>query len=107
MPIASIINLSSPRCLWERASRRSALLLLKTLCKGTPVATLCAAFVLLTAALDVARGDWLTHRGNPQRTGAADDLPGPKSAKVLWVHRTREHFVAAPVPGGKEVYLSS
>jgi outer membrane protein assembly factor BamB len=54
-----------------------------------------------------ARADWLTHRGNPQRTGAADELPGPKSPKVLWVHKTREHFIAAPVPGGKEIYLSS
>jgi len=63
--------------------------------------------ILLTAGFGVAHADWLTHRGNPQRTGAADDLPGPKSAKVLWVHKTREHFVAAPVPGGKEVYLSS
>jgi outer membrane protein assembly factor BamB len=71
------------------------------------VSTLCVAFLLLTAALGTARGDWLTHRGNAQRTGAADDLPGPKSANVLWVHKTREHFVAAPVPGEKEVYLSS
>lgn len=53
-----------------------------------------------------ARGDWLTHRGNPQRTGAADDLVGPKSPKVLWVHKTREHFVASPVPGGKAIYVS-
>ena len=52
-------------------------------------------------------GDWPTHRGNPQRTGAADDQPGPQAPKVLWVHKTREHFIAAPVPGGKEVYLPS
>jgi outer membrane protein assembly factor BamB len=66
------------------------------------------ACVFLTAAIPGAgRADWLTHRGNAQRTGAADDLPGPKTAKVLWVHKTREHFVAAPVPGGKELYLSS
>jgi outer membrane protein assembly factor BamB len=71
----------------------------------------CAAvagiWLLSSAGFDVVRGDWLTHRGNPQRTGAADDQPGPKSPKVLWVHKTREHYIAAPVPGGKEVYLSS
>lgn len=67
----------------------------------------CAGMTLVGVSHDVARGDWLTHRGNPQRTGAADDQPGPKSPKVLWVHKTREHYVAAPVPGGKEVYVSS
>src|SRR5262245_6834780 len=63
-------------------------------------------FFILTVQ-GAARADWLTHRGNSQRTGAADDQPGPKSPTVLWVHKTREHFIAAPVPGGKEVYLSS
>jgi outer membrane protein assembly factor BamB len=63
--------------------------------------------LLLAMADGAAGGDWLTHRGNTQRTGAADELPGPKAPKVLWVHKTREHFIAAPVPGGQEVYLSS
>src|SRR5579872_937867 len=66
-----------------------------------------AIVILASIAQASARGDWLTHRGNPQRTGAADDQPGPKSPKVLWIHKTREHYVAAPVPGGKEVYVSS
>jgi outer membrane protein assembly factor BamB len=65
------------------------------------------SFTLFGALQKTACADWLTHRGNAQRTGAADDQPGPKSPKVLWVHTTREHFIAAPVPGGKEVYLSS
>ena len=63
--------------------------------------TTCCGLVLLASlwpSPNVARSDWLTHRGNPQRTGAADDLPGPKSPNVLWVHKTREHFVAAPGP---------
>ena len=51
--------------------------------------------------------DWLTNRGNPQRTGAADDQPGPKTKQILWVYKSRDHFVAAPVPGGKELFVSS
>ncbi|HVV99247.1 MAG TPA: PQQ-binding-like beta-propeller repeat protein [Planctomycetaceae bacterium] len=50
--------------------------------------------------------DWPTHRGNPQRTGAADDQAGPTAPHVLWVHKTREHFIAAPVPGPKALYVS-
>src|SRR5262245_56061267 len=63
--------------------------------------------LLFASSLHSARGDWLTHRGNSQRTGAADDQPGPKSPRVLWVHKTRENYIAAPVPGGKEIYMSS
>lgn len=76
--------------------------------RATSLATLALGLLLVTTATSgAARGEWLTHRGNPQRTGAADDRPGPKSPHVLWVHKSREHFIAAPVPGGKEVYLSS
>src|SRR6266853_6107335 len=85
---------SNHRMIDSRTARRAVMAL------GWPV-------LILTTALGVARGEWPTHRGNSQRTGAADDQPGPKSPKVLWVHKTREHYVAAPVPGGKEVYLSS
>jgi outer membrane protein assembly factor BamB len=48
---------------------------------------------------------WSTHRGNPQRTGA--DGPGPKAPKVLWVHKSPEHYVAPLVPGAKELFASS
>ncbi|MGE5192226.1 MAG: PQQ-binding-like beta-propeller repeat protein [Deltaproteobacteria bacterium] len=76
--------------------------------RGSPSLVCTVSLLLyLLAARGALGGDWLTHRGNPQRTGAADDQPGPKSPKVLWVHKTREHYIAAPVPGGKEVYLSS
>jgi outer membrane protein assembly factor BamB len=50
--------------------------------------------------------DWTTHRGNPERTGNIDNQPGPKNPTVLWVHRSQEHFVAAPVIGAKELYIS-
>jgi outer membrane protein assembly factor BamB len=76
--------------------------------RGSPSSAILASLLLLlVTARTAACADWLTHRGNAQRTGAADELPGPKSPKVLWVHKTRDHFIAAPVPGEKEVYLSS
>ena len=71
--------------------------------RGSPSIVLVASLVVLLRASDAARGDWLTHRGNPQRTGAADELPGPKAPKVLWAHKTRDNYIAAPVPGGKEL----
>src|SRR5262249_253631 len=64
-----------------------------------PVAA--ALFLVTTSAL----ADWPTHRGNPQRTGNIDGLPGPKAPKVLWVYKSQEHFVASPVVGNKELYL--
>jgi outer membrane protein assembly factor BamB len=61
---------------------------------------------LLILPLTTLAGDWPTHRGNPQRTGNLDGQPGPKAAKVLWVHRSQDHFVAAPVTDGKALYLA-
>ena len=63
--------------------------------------------IVLTLALLPALGaDWPTHRGNPERTGNVDGQSGPKTPKVLWVHRTPEQFVASPVAGDKALYLS-
>jgi outer membrane protein assembly factor BamB len=50
---------------------------------------------------------WPTHRGDVQRTGCPDNLPGPKNPKALWTHRGNEHYIAAPVPDGKHLYVSS
>jgi outer membrane protein assembly factor BamB len=49
---------------------------------------------------------WSTHRGNPQRTGA-DDLPGPKKPRVLWVHKSPDHAIAPLVPGANAVFAST
>jgi len=49
---------------------------------------------------------WGTYRGNPQRTGNTDNQPGPRQPAVLWMHKSQEHFVAAPVPVGNAVYVS-
>jgi outer membrane protein assembly factor BamB len=68
-----------------------------------------AVLVLLPlAALSAARAaePWSTYRGNNQRTGNTDDKAGPAKPAVLWVHKTQDHFIAAPVPVGDRLYLS-
>lgn len=49
--------------------------------------------------------DWPGHRGGPDRTGVVDGRPGPAKPKVLWVHRSKEHFIAPPVAGANRLYL--
>src|SRR5580692_10394995 len=51
-------------------------------------------------------GPWATYRGNPQRTGNTDNLPGPANPGVLWVVKSTDHFLAAPVPVNDSVYIS-
>jgi outer membrane protein assembly factor BamB len=41
---------------------------------------------------------WATYRGNAQRTGNTDGRPGPDQPAVLWVLKSKDHVVAAPVP---------
>src|SRR5262245_3850913 len=53
-----------------------------------------------------AQADWPTYRGNAQRTGNVDGSPGPKQPRVLWVHRSREQYVASPVATDKLLYVS-
>jgi outer membrane protein assembly factor BamB len=67
-----------------------------------------ACLALVIGAGSAAFGaDWPTNRGNAARTGAADNLPGPKAPKVAWVYESNEHFIAAPVPGDKALYVSA
>jgi outer membrane protein assembly factor BamB len=51
-------------------------------------------------------GPWATYRGNPQRTGNTDYLPGPNAPAVLWVVKSTDHFLAAPVPVKDSIYIS-
>lgn len=67
------------------------------------IALSCLTVLLVTSSV---RADWLTGRGNPQRTGTTDDQPGPKTPRVLWVHATKDDFVASPVVGKSELYVS-
>jgi outer membrane protein assembly factor BamB len=64
-------------------------------------------FLALTApAAAQPVGPWATYRGNPQRTGNTDGRPGPAQPRVLWAMESRDHFIAAPVPHGGELYVS-
>jgi outer membrane protein assembly factor BamB len=53
-----------------------------------------------------AADPWSTYRGSVQRTGNTDGLAGPVTPRVLWVHKGQEHFIAAPVPHGDQVFLA-
>ena len=52
------------------------------------------AMTIVSLLLGLAQ-DWPAHRGNVARTGTVDGKPGPIHPKVLWVQRSREHFVAS------------
>src|SRR5437016_1464385 len=54
----------------------------------------------------LAAEPWSTYRGNPERTGHTDGLPGPATPKVLWVLKSQEHFIASPLPFGDKLYVS-
>src|SRR5260221_3558781 len=49
---------------------------------------------------------WSTFRGNPQRTGNTDGLPGPTAAKVLWAHKSRDHHLSSPVVIGDRLFVA-
>lgn len=68
-----------------------------------------AALLILTSLprSSVNAADWPTNRGNMARTGNVDDSPGPKSGKILWVHKSTDHYIAAPVPAGDALLVSS
>jgi len=50
---------------------------------------------------------WATYRGNTERTGCTDGKPGPATPRVLWVLKSKEHYIASPVPHGKRLFVSS
>ena len=52
-----------------------------------------------------AQEPWATYRGNPQRTGNTDGKAG-RGAEVAWVHKSKDHFIAAPVPIGDRLFVS-
>jgi outer membrane protein assembly factor BamB len=51
-------------------------------------------------------GPWGTYRGNARRTASTDGKAGPAAPKVLWAMKSRDHFVAAPVPHGDRLFVS-
>jgi len=64
-----------------------------------------AGLAVLLAWCSPAPADWLTARGNDARTGNLDDRAGPKTPKVLWVYKAREHFIGSPVPDLQSLYV--
>ncbi|HEX8914827.1 MAG TPA: PQQ-binding-like beta-propeller repeat protein [Humisphaera sp.] len=71
-------------------------------------AALCASAPLWLPAFlpSTATADWVTHRGNPERTGNQDNQPGPAAPKVRWAYKAAQHFIASPVPSAKALYVS-
>lgn len=61
----------------------------------------------ISAPTPASAADWLTGRGNPQRTGNLDDKPGPAAPKVLWVYKTGENYVGPVVPAASELFVSA
>jgi outer membrane protein assembly factor BamB len=63
--------------------------------------------LLLTAPASAQKAEpWSTFRGNSQRTGNTDGLPGPMTAKVLWAHKSRDHHLSSPMLLGDRLILS-
>ena len=54
-----------------------------------------------------AQGPWATYRGNSQRTGCTDDIPAPDAPAIAWVLKSKEHYVASPVPAPGDRLLVS
>jgi outer membrane protein assembly factor BamB len=78
--------------------------MLGTRLKGVVVGLgVCWAFVASPA---LGKDGWTTYRGNPQRTGNGDGKAGPLAPKVLWAYKSKDHFIAAPVPHGKRLFVS-
>jgi outer membrane protein assembly factor BamB len=69
------------------------------------VAVLCAgAFASPSPTNEIE--PWATYRGNSARTGNTDGLAGPVNPGVLWVLKSTENFIAAPVPSSNRLYVS-
>lgn len=63
--------------------------------------------LLISASAEAADpGPWATYRGNPQRAGNTDNQPGPEKPAVLWVMKSADHYVGAPVPVKDGIYVT-
>ena len=50
--------------------------------------------------------EWAAHRGGAARTGTIDGKPGPAQPKVLWVHRSKEQFIAPPSASANRLFVT-
>jgi outer membrane protein assembly factor BamB len=67
---------------------------------------LLAAAATLAAIPAGAHAEWVTARGDFQRTGSPDGRPGPAVPRVLWAYKAKENYVASPTPGDGLVFVS-
>jgi outer membrane protein assembly factor BamB len=65
---------------------------------------LLGALCVFGVGLSSQETDWTAHRGGPARTGNVDGKAGPAKPKVLWVLRSKEHFIAPPTPAGSRLF---
>ena len=63
--------------------------------------------VVTAGGLQVAAADWPTYRGDLRRSGAADGASGPADPRVLWAVPGKNHYVAAPAPGDRRLFLGA
>src|SRR5262249_23493166 len=68
------------------------------------VLSLC--FLCVSVVDSSASAQWTTYRGNAQRTGNTDGKAGPAKAKILWVMKSKDHFIASPVPYKQRMFVS-
>src|SRR5437899_1970552 len=69
--------------------------------------SICVICVICGSSSSADPTPWATYRGNPQRTACTDNLPGPDKPAVLWAVKSKDHFIAAPVPvGGDKLYVA-
>jgi outer membrane protein assembly factor BamB len=65
---------------------------------------ICALGVSVAHSSPVGDGEWATHRGGTARTGSVDGQKGPTQGKVLWVHRSKEQFIAPFSASGNRLF---
>ncbi len=65
-------------------------------------------FIFLATHLVVAQSPepWATYRGNAHRSACTDGQAGPATPKVLWALKSKDHFIASPLPLGNRLYVS-
>jgi outer membrane protein assembly factor BamB len=73
---------------------------------ATPRLVLAGLLFAATAASAQPVEPWSTYRGNPQRTGNTDNQPGPAAPEVLWAYKSKDNYIAAPLPLGDGLIVS-
>ncbi len=68
-----------------------------------------ALFAVVIPAWNVsgqAPEPWSTYRGNAKRTANTDGLAGPAAPKILWAAKSKDNFIASPLPLANRLYVS-